>query len=339
MIYLSMEFHQKGGSYMKGILRFVALPLILIAFGISLNGCGGGSDSTAIPIAPSAPSNVSATPGDSLVAVSWKSVFGATSYNIYYATTPGVTKSTGAKIENAKSPYEITGLTNGTTYYFVVTAVNAFGESSESSEQAATPIPLPAPPTGASATPGDGQVTYTWNPVATATSYNIYYSTASPVTKTSGIKIANVTSPKVITGLTNGTTYYFVVTAVNAAGESVESPEDSATPSAELQPPASPNGVSATAGTGKVTVQWNTKLTATSYNIYYIASSPITSADLMATGTKVNVLALSADPQPATQSHDITGLTPGTTYSFVVTSVNAAGESGTQNNPKTATPL
>ena len=324
---------------MKGILRFFALPLILLAFGISLNGCGGGSSSTFLPVAPGTPSSVSATPGDSKVIVSWNAVSGASSYNIYYATTPGVTKSTGIKIENATSPYEIIGLTNGTPYYFVVTAVNAFGESSESTEVSATPIPIPAKPAGVSATPGDGQVTISWTPVAGATSYNIYYSTTSPVTKTSGIKVENVTTPQVITGLTNGVTYYFVVTAVNIAGESVESSEKFATPAVGVLPPASPNGVVATAGAGQVNVLWNTKLTATSYNIYYIASSTITSADLLATGTKVNVPALSADPQPATQSHDIIGLTPGTTYSFVVTSENAGGESGTQTTPKTAIPF
>jgi hypothetical protein len=157
------------------------------------------------------------------------------------------------------------------------------------------------------------------------------------VTKTTGAKVANVVSPKTITGLTNGTTYYFVVTAVNAAGESVESSETSAAPSAALQPPASPNGVSATGGTGKVTVTWNTKLTATSYVIYYTESNNITSAANLANGTKVTVAAISADPQPATQSYDVTGLKSGTTYAFNVTSKNAAGESGTQNFPKYAT--
>lgn len=324
---------------MKGIFRFFALPLVLLVLGIALNGCGGGTSPTLLPSAPVAPTNVAAIPGDSMATVSWSASLGATSYNIYYDTNPGVTKSTGIKITNATSPYDIAALTNGTPYYFVVTAVNSFGESKESAEVTATPIPIPAKPTGASATPGDGQVTVTWTAVANATSYNIYYSTTSPVTKTSGIKIENVTSPYVVTPLINGTEYFFVVTALNAAGESVESSEKSAIPAVGVLPPASPNGVSATPGVELVTIVWNTKLTATSYNIYYSDTPGITTADLLATGTKVNVAALSADPQPLTQSHDITGLTAGVTYSFVVTAENAGGESGAQTSPKTAIPL
>ena len=303
------------------------------------------AEKSAIPTSgtpiPAAPKGTSATAGNTQVTMTWTASTDATSYNIYYSTTAGVTKTNGIKVANAVSPHVVTGLTNGTTYYFVVTAVNAAGESDVSAERSAIPTSgtqLPAAPKGTSATAGNTQVTMTWTASTDATSYNIYYSTTAGVTKTNGIKVANAVSPHVVTGLTNGATYYFVVTAVNAAGESEESSENSATPSAGLQPPASPNGVTTTAGTGQVTIQWNTKLTATSYNIYY--SSTITTSDgLLSGGTKISVPAASADPQPATQSYVKTGLTAGTTYYFVVTSVNAAGESGAQNFPKTATPL
>jgi fibronectin type 3 domain-containing protein len=327
---------------MKSVLRFLAAPVFFIILGVTLIGCGsGGSGGSPTPSGPpSPPTGVTATAGNTKATISWNSVSGATSYNIYYATSPGVSKTTGAKVANATSPYDVTGLTNGTTYYFVVTAVNSSGESDVSAEKSAIPTsgtPPPAAPKGVSATPGNGQISVTWTAVTDATSYNVYYSTTAGVTKLNGTKVADAVSPKVITGLTNGTTYYFVATAVNAAGESVESSETSAAPSAALQPPASPNGVSVTGGAGKVAVEWNTKLTATSYVIYYLESSSTTSANVLATGTKVTVAALSADPQPATQSHDITGLKAGTTYAFNVTSKNAAGESGTQNFPKYAT--
>ena len=250
---------------MKGILRFFALPLILLAFGISLNGCGGGSSSTFLPVAPGTPSSVSATPGDSKVIVGWNAVSGASSYNIYYATTPGVTKSTGIKIENATSPYEISGLTNGTPYYFVVTAVNAFGESSESTEVSATPIPIPAKPKGSSAYSGNNQAVVYCQSVDSATSYNLYYSTTTGVnTTTYTEKITGITNPYTLTGLSNGTTYYFVITAVNAAGEGPISSETTATPSAtQPQPPPSPAGVLVTAGIASITVDWYTCYTAT----------------------------------------------------------------------------
>jgi hypothetical protein len=329
---------------MKGILRFFALPLILLAFGISLNGCGGGSSSTLLPVAPGSPSNVSATPGDSKAIVDWNAVIGASSYNIYYATTPGVTKSTGTKIEKATKPYEITGLTNGTTYYFVVTAVNAFGESSESSEVSATPIPIPAKPKGSSAYSGDNEAVVYCQPVDSATSYNLYYSTTTGVTTTSYTgKITGMTNPQTVTGLLNGTTYFFVITAVNAAGEGPISSEAIATPSAtQPQPPPSPSGVLVTAGIASITVDWFTCYTATTYNIYYAASGSITTAELLAQGPGVTVVPVPAVPfgVDVTQSYTVIGLTPGTTYSFVVTAENPpAAESAAQSSPKKTTSL
>ena len=91
----------------------------------------------------------------------------------------------------------------------------------------------PAPPTLSSATPGDGNVTLTWTAVTGATYYNIYWSTLPDVTKTIGAATTGLSATLPLTTavtLANGTTYYFVVTAVNANGESVESNELSATP-------------------------------------------------------------------------------------------------------------
>lgn len=67
------------------------------------------------------------------VTLSWDEMPNATSYNLYWNDSPGVTTLTGKKIPNVKNPYTIKGLKPG-TYYFVVTAVNEFGESKESAE-------------------------------------------------------------------------------------------------------------------------------------------------------------------------------------------------------------
>ena len=88
---------------------------------------------------PSAPSNLSTTSGNTQAIISWSPVAGATSYNIYWSTTSGVTKIIGTKITGATSPYSHTGLTNGTPYYYVVTAVNSSGESMESAQVSVTP--------------------------------------------------------------------------------------------------------------------------------------------------------------------------------------------------------
>ena len=139
-------------------------------------GCGGGERHDAG--APATPTNVTVTAGDTQATVCWTAVTGATSYNIYYGTAAGVTTTSGSKMVNAATPQVITGLTNGTPYFFVVTAVNAGGESGVSSEVSATPVPpAPAKPAGIVASGGDGQVTVSWTAVTGATSYNIYYGT------------------------------------------------------------------------------------------------------------------------------------------------------------------
>src|SRR5437870_3875501 len=94
----------------------------------------------------------------------------------------------------------------------------------------------PAPPASLSAAAGDASVTLTWPASTGATSYNLYWSLSAGVTKANGTQLAAVTSPYSKGSLQNGTAYHYVVTAVNAAGESAESPEAVATPSANATP-------------------------------------------------------------------------------------------------------
>jgi len=88
--------------------------------------------------APDAPTGVKATAGNELVSVEWDWVQGATSYNIYWKTSPGVTTS-DSKFADKLSPYFHTDLTEGTTYYYAVTAENEHGESGLSAEASAKP--------------------------------------------------------------------------------------------------------------------------------------------------------------------------------------------------------
>ncbi|WP_052561165.1 FG-GAP-like repeat-containing protein [Candidatus Brocadia sinica] len=94
--------------------------------------------------APGTPANLEATAGSGMVNLSWDSVAGATDYNIYFSRHPGINKShwrdlAGMRISRNTSPYQLTGLNNGTTYYFVVTAKNLSGESLSSTEVSAIP--------------------------------------------------------------------------------------------------------------------------------------------------------------------------------------------------------
>ena len=76
---------------------------------------------------------------NSKITIRWNPVMGATSYKIFWSNTPGVSNASGNMISNVSSPYTHKDLINGTTYYYIVTAVNSFGEIVQSLETAATP--------------------------------------------------------------------------------------------------------------------------------------------------------------------------------------------------------
>ncbi len=83
---------------------------------------------------------LSATASDKQVSLSWGNVTNAASYNVYRATTSGGTYTQIASGQTGTS-YTDTGVTNGTTYYYVVTAVDSFGTASAySNEVSATPV-------------------------------------------------------------------------------------------------------------------------------------------------------------------------------------------------------
>lgn len=214
-----------------------ALGWLVLAISCSLAGCQSPttSPSPSGTAVPSAPTGLTASPGNAQVTVGWTAVSGATSYNLYSSTTSGVTATNGTKVSGITTNSSTqTGLTNGTTYYYVVAAVNAGGESTVSSQASATPqVPAPGAPTGVAATGGNSQAVLTWTAVAGATSYDLYYSTSSGFSPSNGTKVAGVTSPYTLTGLTNDTPYYFLVTAVNAKGQAFSS-QAGATPTLQI---------------------------------------------------------------------------------------------------------
>ena len=271
---------------------------------------------TTAPTVPAAPIGVSAVGSTNQVTISWANVMGATTYNIYWSTTAGVTTTTGTKIIGATSPYVQSGLIAATTYYYIVTAENAVGESAPSAEFSATtssPVILPAP-TGVTAIGDLGQVTISWTAVTGATSYNIYWSSTPSLTPVTGNLIANVTSPYIHTGRSASTTYYYIVTAVNASGESAPSLQTQATTAATPMPPSAPTGVTAVGGTNQVTVSWATVTGATSYNLYWSTAPGVTPAN----GTLITNV---------TSPFVHMGRAASTIYYYIVTALNAVGPS------------
>jgi hypothetical protein len=98
------------------------------------------------PFTGSTATNLTATAGDAQAALSWTAVDGATSYNIKRSlTTGGPYETVGSSVY---AEYTDTELTNGTTYYYVVTAITASGESANSNEASVTSQQGVTPPTG-----------------------------------------------------------------------------------------------------------------------------------------------------------------------------------------------
>lgn len=93
----------------------------------------------AIPALLSGVPVLSATPGNSRVNLSWTPVEGSVSYSVYQSTVSGVYGDALASVAGTVYEYEVINLTNGTTYYFKVNAVDAYGISTSSNEEQATP--------------------------------------------------------------------------------------------------------------------------------------------------------------------------------------------------------
>ena len=156
--------------------------------------------------------------------LTWAASSGATGYHVKRATTSGGPYTQiGAPTSTS---YTDASLTNGTTYYYVVSALNSAGESANSTQVSAAPVAsgapvsIPATPTGLAATAGNAEVSLTWTASSGATSYHVKRATTSggPYTQISAPTSTSYTD----TSLANGTTYYYVVSALNSAGESAQ---------------------------------------------------------------------------------------------------------------------
>ena len=272
--------------------------------------------------APPAPTVLTAAPGNMLVTLNWNAVSGAT-YNVKRSTTSGSGYTTIASLVNGTT-YTNSPLANGTTYYFVVSAVVNSVEGRDSNEASATPssgVSPPPAPTGLVAAAGNGVVSLSWTAAAGAASYTVKRSTTSggPYGNVSGGSGLTATSFSDST-VTNGTTYYYVVFGTNSAGDGPNSGQASATP---MAPPAAPTNLIATAGNASVALSWTASSGAASYNVKRSTTSG---------GPYGNV----ATGVTATGYTD-SPLTNGTTYFYVVTAQNVGGESG-NSNQASATP-
>ena len=301
-------------------LKFSWFAMLLACTACSNSGSNSGNTGDQSSVS-AAPTHLTATAGNQQASLAWTASSGATSYYIKRGTASGGPYSTVGTL--AGTTYADTRLTNGTAYYYVVTAVDATGESGDSNQATATPTAGPAapvPPLNLTATGGNQQVSLAWTASTGATSYNVKRATTNggPYTTVSSPASTSYTD----TTVTNGTPYYYVVTAVNATAESGNSNQATATPAAAPSAPAAPLNLTATGGNQQVSLAWTASTGATSYNVKRATS----------TGGPYTTVA-----SPAGTSYTDTTVTNATTYYYVVTAVSAGGES-TNSNQASAMP-
>jgi hypothetical protein len=268
---------------------------------------------------PGAPTNVSGAAGNGSVVVSWQPPASAGGSPILSYTVASVPPDAAATVQGSTSTSAtVTGLHNGTTYRFTVTAANAIGAGPPSASSAPVTPAAPAspdPPVITGVTARDSAVEVSWLPpdtgaasltgyVITASSGGTAVTTASePATATDGI----------VTGLANGTPYTFTIAAVNGNGTSQPSP-----PSASITPvpatvPIAPANVQAFPQNGAIQVGWSAPPD---------GGSPITGYTLtMSPG------GATASTTAGNTVATVSGLANGTAYTVLVTAANQAGPS------------
>ncbi|CAN2175649.1 Fibronectin type III [Candidatus Nanopelagicaceae bacterium] len=272
---------------------------------------------------PTPPLITSVSPGDSSVTVSWTapSDFGGSSQIDTYTVTsiPG-----GFTCTTVSLSCTVTGLTNGASYTFKVSAATIGGGTSDLSTESSsiTPVTKAAAVTALTVATGDTQLTVNWKSVTPATlgggtftSYLVYYKAHSSLTY--GTPWATITdsstTTSLITGLTNGTAYdvkVVTLTAANATEINGNAAEALQTPAA---PPSAPRQLTAFSADGiTARVSWQIPLSdggdiITAYNVTVLVSSVAVTCTLAT---------------PTSTSCTLTSLTRGTSLSISVKARN-----------------
>jgi cytochrome c biogenesis protein CcdA/fibronectin type 3 domain-containing protein len=305
----------------------------------AVNVVGEGPQSnqlSVIPLAPpTTPQNLAANAGNGNVVLTWSTPAdngGAaiTGYKVYRGTSSGGQGITPIATLGNVLTYTNTGLTNGATYYYKVSAVNSKGEGVSCIEVSATPIGSPTAIQNLQTNPGDAYINLTWHAPASnggspITNYQVWRG-ASSGTETF---LTNV-YPNLWfkdTGLTNGQTYYYLIKAENAVGLGPSSNEVSARPSPQQTVPDAPRSPTAMAGNGQIVLAWsvpasNGGATVTNYTVYRGTTA----------GGETLLITLGN-----TLTYTDKGLANFQTYYYKVSAVNSVGE-GPKSNEFNAIP-
>jgi uncharacterized repeat protein (TIGR01451 family) len=206
--------------------------------GGALGGCGR----------PSAPTGLTATPGNTRVTLTWTASTGAVSYNVKRSATSGGPYMLAAPVAaSAGTRYVDEDLTNGTTYYYVVTAASATDESGPSAQVSARPEPMLLPPSALVAVAvSPARVDLMWVDNATReTGYAVERATVVNTTTGTFTRIATLPvdtrSYSDTTALAN-TTYAYRVQATAAVPSAFSNEARVTTPIASITSLAPPSG-------------------------------------------------------------------------------------------------
>ena len=281
------------------------------------NSVGAGSASegvTGVPAgAPGAPPSFTISPGDEYLDLHWGSVDtnGAVLDDMEYTTDGGTawtslgTTGTTARINETSTGIDFV---NGTTYTVQIRAVNGIGDGTASSAVSATPNAVPLAPYGISTTQGNTQISVTFTAPSdrgsAITDYEYQLDGGSWVS-------AGVTSsPVVITGLTNGQSYYIRIRAVNGNGAGAFSTQLIATPVAPEDIPSKTAGLEALPGAASLELTWQ----AASLGAQSITNYQYTTDG----GTVWKSLGTSGTSATITTESDNTPLVDGTNYTVQI---------------------
>lgn len=267
-----------------------------------------------------APSSLQVTPGLGSLTMSWRAPSGTggspiTGYLVRYRTGAG---TWAERPVEATTKYTLTGLANEAAYSIEVAAVNVIG-TGPAATAASTTFGRPGTVSSLAATPGDRSVKLTWaaptsglsSPV---TGYSVRQRSYDPATKqwTDWATATVTTTSRVVSGLTNGTSYQFQVAAVTKVATGDYSTAVSATPAGK---PAVPSSLQATPGLGSIALSWRAPSG--------IGGGPITGYLVRyRTGSGAWVeLKLPA----AAAKHTLANLASGAKYAIEVAVINASG--------------
>lgn len=188
---------------------------------------------TPAPQPPPTPRNFRLREGNGRIQLDWDNVAAATAYRVYWSDSGEPTRDSSRLDGVARNVWH-EGLENGRTYRYMLVALRDGLEGAPTTIIAGVPrvdpVQAPAQPRELRATAHETTVTLTWNAAERATTYDVYWTVGSTVTKESGIRAAGVASPWTHERATPGVRYAYLVVATNTGGDGPSSDVATATP-------------------------------------------------------------------------------------------------------------